>query len=376
MKKIRKLRAILPGVALTLALSVPLSAQASTLAAVVDSVNRLRVDLIALLNSVYRDYLTHAYEDNPNYPPTVVVNTNAPTIPPVIDKKTSAIALADIKEILEQADAGKMMRRLASAPASDTYQPAAAGQQPVPVAGHKKRTDLSEGDRYLYMGTLISPLAYQLEPKKDSKGEERTPSDASAITAKAALGYIQFLLSQSRPSGLDMSKLTEEQRKLVAVKDIGKEYTVILRAMLATRSVAADNLLTIYTRRLPIEGLGEKMGMPGKKDASAAEVENYLATRRTGSPDWYKSITKASSNTIARETLFVLTEIQQQLYGLRQDNERILATLSTMQLSDLASQLTGLEAKKMELKKELGISDGQGMVPTEGDLNLEHVGGE
>jgi hypothetical protein len=359
MKKIRKIGAILPGITLALALLLPVSAQAATLTEVVDSVNRLRVDLIAWLNAAHKDYLTHLYEDNPNYPTTVVVNTNAPAITPVIDKKTSALALADIKEILEHADAGKMTRRLASAPASDTYQPTPTGQQPASVAGRNKRADLSEGDRYLYIGTLISPLAYQLEPKKDSKGEQ-APTDPSAVTAKSALGYIQFLLNQSRPTALDMSKLTEEQRKLIAVKDLGKEYTVLIRSLLATRSVGADNLLTIYTRRLPIEGLGEKVGMPGKKDASAAEVENYLATRRADSPEWYKSIAKASGATIARETLFVLVEIQRQLYDLKQDNERIVATLSVMQLSELANQMARLDAKKMELKQELGISDGSG----------------
>jgi hypothetical protein len=58
----------------------------------------------------------------------------------------------------------------------------------------------------------------------------------------------------------------------------------------------------------------------------------------------------ASPTALQRETVFILAEMQRQLYELRMLNERMLATLSTMQMTMLqlgTSQLT-VQAQNIE----------------------------
>jgi hypothetical protein len=280
----------------------------------------------------------------------------------VTDKKATTLGLTAIKELLTQQNAERTMRRLAAAPASDTFQASDTTPQPASVSGsgNKKRASVSEGDRYLYMGTLLSPLVYQMEPKKTKEGEAGQQGQANGnpdFTAKAAFGYLQFVSSLGEPIGINQSELVEAQKKLMATTEVGRTYTVSLRSIIAARSAAIDNLLKMYVRRLPIDGLGEKAGMPDKVDASPAEVEHYIATRRTTDAQWYTSMSKASAPTVARETLFVLTEIQQQLYNLGQDNERMLAMLSVMQLDQVIAQKKALDEKESEVRRLLGLKD-------------------
>jgi hypothetical protein len=351
-KSHRKLKAIIPGIAL--ALMMPLSAQASSLEAIVESIERLRTEIMAWLESAQELYLEHLYEQSPNYPNTVAANASTPMVAPAMNTKNAGLALAGIKELLTQNENEQITRRLAAAPASDTFQETSSGQV-ISIGGKKKEFDPSEGDIYLYAGTLLSPLAYR--SNKNSNGEEETAQDLLVPTDKAAFGYLQYAANMGQPIGINYSALNDNQKKLLESTPQGRQYRVALRSMIAARSLAMDNLIRSYSKRLPVDGLGEAAGIPNQENASPAELEHFIATRRATNPEWFASISQASEAAIARESLYVLVEIQQLLYGMRQDNERILATLSVMELNNLEQQKESLTAKEEAVKRTLKLNN-------------------
>jgi hypothetical protein len=117
---------------------------------------------------------------------------------------------------------------------------------------------------------------------------------------------------------------------LLASDDTRKDYLNYIngyRASLATRSAMMDNLLQMYQRR--IETTNKK---------STAELEHESASWRlasNSSSKYYQEMEKAPPVKVEREMLFLLAEIRYELYQLRQQNEKLLATQSVMNLQNL-----------------------------------------
>lgn len=246
----KKLKIGAPG--LILGLAMPLSAQASTLQAVVQSIERLKESVISRLDAAADRYRELLYEENPSLPNTVALNAGIVEIAPVMRDKLNELALPAIKEFLTQENVDRTIRQLAAAPASDSFQ-APTSRQPFSVTGKKRSVDLGEGDAYLYAGTLMSPLVYQLDNKAKDDDDEDNKVDGP--TAKAAFGYLQYASSLGQPvGGINLSKLSDNQKRLVETTEAGRQYKVTLRSMVAARTMAVDNLLGIYARRLPVPG--------------------------------------------------------------------------------------------------------------------------
>ncbi|PHQ80778.1 MAG: hypothetical protein COB66_04020 [Coxiella sp. (in: Bacteria)] len=89
-----------------------------------------------------------------------------------------------------------------------------------------------------------------------------------------------------------------------------------------------NNFEHIISERTPVKDLGTKAGIPGVKDASPLQIQEYLATRRVSSPQWFTSVQSASATSVQRQTLIVLAEIEAQNFQAHLDSERMLATMS------------------------------------------------
>jgi hypothetical protein len=152
---------------------------------------------------------------------------------------------------------------------------------------------------------------------------------------------ITFLSGMVEP--LDVVRLSDDPNKRKSqIEESAQIQRLLLltRSYTATQSVALNNLYFLAKEREIIPKLGEQSAMTTLptdgsedeiKDASQLQLEEFLVNRRVGNSAWYAAVNTASPIAIQRETLFVLAEVQQQLFQLRMINERLLAAMSVMQ---------------------------------------------
>ncbi|AAO91148.1 phosphoesterase [Coxiella burnetii] len=226
-------------------------------------------------------------------------------------------------------------------PASDTLYLTDAEDPLANTYGVAKPDSLY--DNYFNFDSLFAPSAYNSDQQQ------------------AATTYLQYLTKpyQSLTDNIHFSELKDNLNKLSAEKRADKlksflnnpayqKFQLAVRSLIATKSLAIDNFNTLLNERVPVKGLGAKVGMPDdphlpKGYASPLQVENYIANQRINSPDWFKQMKTASPAVVAREQVLILAEIESQLERNHLDNERLLATLSLMALQ-------GTKNSEMELQ--------------------------
>lgn len=301
----------------TITTTVSLSAQAATLDDVVASINALRAYIESAVQSTMKTVNDLIYEDNPSMPATVTGNVGANNARPAISKNSEANTLNAIKTSLTNKE-NKEVTRIATLPASDTYTNQTVSFN---IFGNQTTTNFAEGDKNFSLDTLLGTTNF------------------SPSTQQQAENFIQIASNLYNPilpditlKGLSDSQVTELQKS----PDFQK-YEAALRAYIAAQSVGISNLNQMLAVRITQKDLGSNTGLTdsnGNKitDASIMQVEEYLAKRRATNKDWYDQMAAASPATVSRETLFVLAELRQQLFELQKQNERLLATMSMMQL--------------------------------------------
>lgn len=102
------------------------------------------------------------------------------------------------------------------------------------------------------------------------------------------------------------------------------QYIADLYTYIARRSVGVANLNQIVASRTK----------PDQDTPSKNEVEHSMAMRRMKG-EWHDKMEQASPVTVQREILYALAEMNYQLYEMRMQNERLLATVSVFQLQSL-----------------------------------------
>ena len=312
-----------------LALLMPLTIQAATLDDVVNSIKNL-YNLMSLTIASVSDLL---YEPNPSLPQTMATNLPQDQAKADVKKLSDSIILPQIKQDLLQEELtgdnppkisfdylGKSFHyklpstlSLANKPASDYYAPILN-----PVArlfAAKTGINYDAGNANMNFDSLLAPQTY-------TNGNLDT-----------ALNYVSYASRLDQPlmdPAMGWTKLDDQQKKDLIESEAGQQYRVALRSLIANRSVALDNLFQIISDRVPQKSLANSI--PGGTKVSPYALEQYMATRRTNSVKWYSEMQSAAPATVAREQLLVLTEIEKLLFQLHQDNQRVLATLSMMQL--------------------------------------------
>ena len=93
-------------------------------------------------------------------------------------------------------------------------------------------------------------------------------------------------------------------------------------------------------------------------DASPLQVEQFIAQRRADTCTWYTKMNAASATDVSRETLFVLAEIEAELFQLHLDNERIMATGSVGVLALGGAAKTALSAQADNVASEIANNGG------------------
>lgn len=305
-----------------LGLFTSFSAQAATLDDVVKAINGFQERAVAWLDAFREMYLQHMFEENPSYPATVAANSAVTNANTAVKNTLLELAIPQVQEALTQKNEDQKTRILSALPASDSL-PQATSTTPSLFGGQKQNEpSISEGDSRMDFLALVGPVAYKDETEKQK-----------------AYDFIQFLSSIAAPvAEINLSTLPAAKREKLQNSDAGRKYLRYTRGLTSEYSVAMDTLNELYARRLLVPELGEQAGLSKDKkdaDASALQVEHYLATRRTENPEWYQDMTKAAPATVQREMLATQAEMNRQLYQLHMDNERIIALLSVIVLQNI-----------------------------------------
>lgn len=212
----------------------------------------------------------------------------------------------------------------------------------------------------LSLDSLLSPLSYTASEERDVSASNARLGLYGLNSAAAAGNYIRYLSGELLPNKLasnaqySIYKSVAEDPQTCLTNRIDavlkmQTYRALLRTYAAQLSVGVSNLYHLRNKRRPIR--------PGS--TSQLEEEFKMATQRIFTPDrhgeldpsqktaWQKDLEKAGSLAVQRQMAQLLAEINYQMYLNRREQERILTTLSAMQLgqnSQMKKQLTLDEA--------------------------------
>lgn len=189
-------------------------------------------------------------------------------------------------------------------------------------------------------------------------------------TQQAALAQdaIQFIIGSYLPINVpSLSSNSTTAASQLALPDV-QNYFLKLRTYTSEASVAISNLNYILNERTQQQGLGTAAGMTtlptdasGSSpiaNASPLQIEQFMVQRRAGNKTWYTNVNSATATDISRETLFVLAEIETELFQLHLDNERMMAVGSVGVLGLGGAAKMSLSAQAQNIATEIANNGG------------------
>jgi len=226
----------------------------------------------------------------------------------------------------------------------------------------------------LSLDSLIAPIVYHQVKLGDGKGNNDAANTVDQpLIADTFIQYVTGLANPMRAADFTAMKIpTGYTNRNAYLYDLQKkpevrDYLTALRNYTAQLSVGISNLYYIYNERMPITdpailAKATQLTTPPKGSAlpplpqglvSPLAVEQFLATRRVSDTTWYTSMQNAMPSTLLRETLYLLAEIPPMLFQLHLDLERILATMSAMQIQQAGGNRLLLEQQRDKVDKIL-----------------------
>ena len=214
----------------------------------------------------------------------------------------------------------------------------------------------------LNANSLLEPLAYQ-SPASGSSTSSSTGSNSSddtglqssnsGSTAQNFIRYLSYesvnpLVLTSAEEGILMNWLSDVDSTVsnCTVQNSRtklSQYLIDLRHYAAQMSVGMGNLVNMLARRMPNSNNQDANG----NAQSAVQAEYNMATRRIFNPNevdkataWQKNIQSASLLELMRQMNYLLADMNYQMYLNRMQQERLLLTLSTLQLQQAVSGRT------------------------------------
>jgi hypothetical protein len=323
------------------------SAQAQSFdpTSLITAINAIRASLDGIVNTT----ATYIFQTPPNIGNELVTNNTQSTAIQTVLPGVNTLSNQDIVNALvpDVTNPNAALTQLASVQASDTIlQSTVASGVPMPfyssAAQNSMQNALAQGNENLNFTSLITPLAYN------------TPA-----LQNLALNYLRFVSGYANPvsnfslNSYPESQLSTKQKLTFQNTPTYQQFMVQRRNVVAQQSILLSNLYYIYSRRLPIPTIHASDTALGVATPSAAQIEDYVATWRTASPTWYTQMATVAPSNVARESLYVLAEMQTELHRMHQDNERIIALLATSQMPNLANNKTALLLVEKSIKDQL-----------------------
>lgn len=122
-----------------------------------------------------------------------------------------------------------------------------------------------------------------------------------------------------------------------------RAYSQAVMQLIAAKNLIMNNFNLIHNKRMSQPGLTSQnlKDENNQPITTPLQLESYAANRRL-TPAYYKEMAGAPPAAIARETLFALAEIRQQLYQNQLMGERLLATLSITALGSFSGKISDI----------------------------------
>lgn len=320
-------------------------AQAFDPSALVSAINAIRASLDGIVNTA----ATYIFQTPPNVGNELVTNNTQSTAIQTVMPNVVALNDQDILSGLvpNVQNPNASLTQLASIQASDTIlQSTVMSGVPLPfyssAAQSNMQNALAQGNENLNFASLAQPLSY-------------TTQDMQNL----ALNYLRFVSGYAVPisnfslNSYSESQLSTKQKLTFQNSPAYQSYQVQRRSLIAQQSAILSNLYYIYAKRLPIQTIHASDTALGVETPSAAQIQDYVSTWRTSTPTWYTQMATASPSNVARETLYVLAEMQSELHRMHLENERIIALLATSQIQTVQQNKIGLGLIEKNIKDQL-----------------------
>lgn len=302
---------------------------------IVQAIEALGAQINALAVAGANSLSDAVYQFDQDLPGIVQTNSANSTLGPQTVASTTTQTLADIKSSLQvfpqqvippkTTPVNQVQAMTYGIPSSDTlYSP----NDPQIAVFNSNPQAMPDNDDYFTVDSLLGPDAYTQDQQN------------------AAQYYVNFITQSYNPLGstlnlaplasLSYASFLNFQRNNLVYQN----YQAGVRSYTAMNSLALSNYNLLMTERTVQSGLGTTVGLtvPSSSglqpvaDASPLQVQEFMATRRINNVQWYKDMAAASPATVQRESLYVLAEIEAQLWQQHLDSERMIATLSAMEL--------------------------------------------
>jgi|GEM_PF-4898199 len=169
-------------------------------------------------------------------------------------------------------------------------------------------------DKAMSIDALLGSLTYKDGDSNlygipsGTKNGNKSERDQAALFIKLSAGLANPPALFSRKNFFNVEKKTQN------------EYLNMIYQYAASLSVGVSNFAQMYARRVKQEN--------GK---SLLQAEYELAKRRT-EQSWHNEMEKQTPQVIQREILYTLAEMNYQMYQARLAQERLIATVSSLQL--------------------------------------------
>ncbi len=239
----------------------------------------------------------------------------------------------------------------------------------------------------LNSNTLLAPLIYTTtsasstntsEGSSDSGQSSSKDDGLTAINqAQNAVNFIRYASKQTSPSasgatlanydslyqqsiydGTDTAKLKDKIKAQEAIAS----YLADLRSYAAASSVPISNLYYLLSNRMPQKSSGsgsssstESSSTSSSDTPTSQALSQYeMATKRLYDPSkeagsqWVDKINTASTATVQKEMVILLSELNYQLYLMNQKQDRLLLTETMLLMQSTRGQLPILELKQDE----------------------------
>jgi hypothetical protein len=193
------------------------------------------------------------------------------------------------------------------------------------------------------INSLLQPISYN--ETEAAEANNVINALGASLTPLNTINFNQLLanLTGDKASNLK-AKLQEKQIQ---------EYLALLRAYLATQTVALSNLYQLYAERQAIDPDTADPALRSALHAVASQtpgplsrlkLENFMATRRILDKNWYKNdLLNENPATLQRQQIELLAENLAESYQTRMTLERLLATMSVLVLELNGQARTQLE---------------------------------
>jgi hypothetical protein len=309
---------------------------------VVAVLNTIRAALDSMVNTA----ATYLFQTPPNIGNILVTNKAQYTAGQTIAPNIQDLNNQDIQKSLSPntQNPNEALVQMASIQASDTVIANGLGNIPAPLFSQTTQSTVKNalllGDKNLDFENFLNPCT-ATATAGSSKAPNCGLSYNNADLQKNGLNYIRFVSDYATPisnfslSSFPDSQLSAQQKLTIQNSANYQTYQVQRRALIARQSALLSSLYYIYQKRLPIPSIHASDTALGIETPSKAQIDHYIATWRAASPTWYTQMSTAAPSAVARETLFVLAEIQKELHQIRLDNERLIAITAINQFSSL-----------------------------------------